>query len=165
MVTYEEFLKRLRALRKERGVKGKELAFMLNIDRTSYVNRENGKTIFTLPEAMKIVDFFKVSWSDLFEKELDRSGLTGVLSFWQTLSEKQRAHVITLVELFAGANLRQHISEEVTIDDRTSGDIDSTKRTCEPVPLSTTIVSGTDNGYSPDSRRIRPKKAFPGGRK
>lgn len=58
--------KNLRALRVERGLKQKEIAKLLDLSRTTYVNKENGVSDFKLCEARVLAEYFSVSMDDLF---------------------------------------------------------------------------------------------------
>lgn len=56
--------------RKERHLKQKDVAEMLNINPITYHRKETGKTVFTLPEALFLADLFGVTVEKLFSKKV-----------------------------------------------------------------------------------------------
>lgn len=63
--------KNLVILRKNKGMKQSDLAKVIGISSGSYQNKETGKTEFTLSEAKKISDIFKLSLEDIFFTPID----------------------------------------------------------------------------------------------
>ncbi|ARD47604.1 helix-turn-helix transcriptional regulator [Sporosarcina sp. P33] len=55
--------------RRESRVKQKEIASVLNINHATYSLKENGKSDFTLKEAMKLAEYFSCTLNDLFQEE------------------------------------------------------------------------------------------------
>lgn len=63
------FLKRLKRLRQNEGLKQQELAEILGIKRNTYSDWENGKTEPRFDKLVKLADFFDVSLDWLFGKK------------------------------------------------------------------------------------------------
>ena len=63
------FSKRLKKLRKNKGLKQQELAEILGIKRNTYSDWENGKTEPRFDNLVKLADFFNVSLDWLFGRE------------------------------------------------------------------------------------------------
>lgn len=63
------FLKRLKKLRKNKGLKQQELAEILGIKRNTYSDWENGKTEPSFENLIKLVDLLEVSIDWLFGRE------------------------------------------------------------------------------------------------
>lgn len=63
------FSKRLKKLRKNRGLKQQELEEILGIKRNTYSDWENGKTEPRFDNLVKLADFFNVSLDWLFGRE------------------------------------------------------------------------------------------------
>lgn len=55
-------------LRRENRLHQKDLASVLNISRVTYQAKESGKYPFTIPEGIKLADYFGVTLDDLFRK-------------------------------------------------------------------------------------------------
>lgn len=62
--------KNLKLLRKKFGKSQEDMARLLNISLTSYCNKENGSSGFSLNEAHQISSIFNMSIDDIFFKEL-----------------------------------------------------------------------------------------------
>lgn len=60
-------LRRLRGIRVEKDLTQEDMAKKLNISLSSYQNKENGHTKFTLDEALKISEMVKLKIEDIFE--------------------------------------------------------------------------------------------------
>lgn len=63
------FSKRLKKLRKNKGLKQQELAEILGIKRNTYSDWENGKTEPRFDNLVKLADFFNVSLDWLFGRK------------------------------------------------------------------------------------------------
>ena len=63
------FSKRLKKLRKNKGLKQQELAEILGIKRNTYSDWENGKTEPSFENLIKLVDLLEVSIDWLFGRE------------------------------------------------------------------------------------------------
>ncbi|MFT5872781.1 MAG: putative transcriptional regulator [Clostridium sp.] len=60
---------KLRALRQLNGMTQYEVAELLEISPHTYLNKETGKTIFTIDEAKKLSDLLGASIEDIFFKK------------------------------------------------------------------------------------------------
>lgn len=60
---------KLRSLRSERGFDQQYMADYLSIQRTTYCNKETGKSDFTVTEAKQIAELFDLSIDDIFFTE------------------------------------------------------------------------------------------------
>lgn len=63
------FGKRLREVRKNKGLKQQEIAELLGVKRNTYSDWENGKTEPSFESLVKLVDLFEVSLDWLFGRE------------------------------------------------------------------------------------------------
>lgn len=63
------FSKRLKKLRKNKGLKQQELAEILGIKRNTYSDWENGKTEPSFENLLKLADLLEVSLDWLFGRE------------------------------------------------------------------------------------------------
>ena len=65
----DKFIKRLKLLRKIRGLKQEDVADYVGIKRNTYSNWENGKTEPSLSKLLLLADLFDVSLDWLFGRE------------------------------------------------------------------------------------------------
>lgn len=63
------FGKRLREVRKNKGLKQQEIAELLGVKRNTYSDWENGKTEPSFESLVKLVDLFEVSLDWLFGRK------------------------------------------------------------------------------------------------
>ena len=72
---YSKFLKRigvttmyenLRRIRKERGMTCEQMGKVIGIQKSTYSKKEHGKVPFTLTDAEKISNFFKIPVQQIF---------------------------------------------------------------------------------------------------
>lgn len=59
-------LKRIKEIRKAKGVRQEHLAAQLGIDRTSYSKKELGKVPITLDELVIVMQLLDIEWHDIF---------------------------------------------------------------------------------------------------
>lgn len=59
-------MNKLKKLREKQNIKQSEMAKILGISDSNYFKKESGMVKFSLIEAKKISDFFKVSIEDIF---------------------------------------------------------------------------------------------------
>lgn len=58
--------RQLKALRQLKGLTQNDVAKLLGLSLHGYLNKENGKSQFTLNEAKKLADMFDVTVDDIF---------------------------------------------------------------------------------------------------
>ncbi|MFZ5995870.1 MAG: helix-turn-helix transcriptional regulator [Nitrospirota bacterium] len=61
-----QVLKKIREIRKAKGIKQGRIAEELGIDRTSYSKKEIGKVPLSLDELLAIMQLLDIEWHDLF---------------------------------------------------------------------------------------------------
>ncbi len=65
---------KLEILRKQKGLKQKDLADVLGFTRRTYINKVKGTTEFTADEMFKLAKYFNMSIEDIFSPSTHQNG-------------------------------------------------------------------------------------------
>lgn len=64
-------------LRRENRLTQNDMATVLKITRNAYQNKESGRNVFTLPEAIVLANYFEVTLDELFNSKKAEENLDG----------------------------------------------------------------------------------------
>lgn len=109
----KEVLERLRALRKERGLRQESVARSLGIDRTTYVRKERGAIPITTEEWIGIARTLSVDAVVFFEakgnaQKARRSGDAALIALMQSLTGEETGRLLkALSETLAGVRRKK----------------------------------------------------------